>query len=1597
MIMGINAVSADNLDNVKDISEEVSFNVETISVSDNVVTTNGAVNSIDEYNGNSYYDIVDENQVTYYNPICAAVKNAVDGSNIYITNELDVTDGIVIDSSNYGDYFNDDGNLISGTVDSGSSVFLSGVFDSKDFVIDVPLNIVGMDDVSINSGTVKLLSGASGSNVSNLVIMNDNVDYAPGIFLVGASYCNIFDNNIYCAGVSSFTIALNPGSNYNNITNNVLKSGTVAVQGSSKCSSGLVVGGSHYNYIANNYVEVDDANGIYLSQYGSGDFEGGLSNYNVIFNNTVKCAIVPTSWNYAVQMMGSNNRAISNTVIGCYRGISATGVNVTVIGNNLINITGINFANGQLEGGDYAIIAGNNATIINNTLTNCFVKAGIKVGSNSIVSGNDVDITGSGYGIDADGNDVTIINNNITTIDGAVIYQMGNYSGLYVDNNRLISESGVGILAERQSLRKYPSDVTIVNNYINTTNEYAINIGDVDKDSYEVRNNNVGTSKILTPSGEIISNPDFNFNGTVYYITPDNYDTFFDSNGNLINVDVKDRDILNFEGTFSNIKPIISKSLQITGQNPIFYNTTFVVTSDGVWIENTTIINYNQINGWGIYASNMEHLMISNNKINVTDDNAAYAVYLYYVANAQVENNQLISSGDYLTYTVLFYGVEDSYIGANTILTSGSGEIHAYESSKCIDGEHDVPEIFRTYGILLLYTSGTNVSDNDVEVTSKLTEEKATIDGSLSTNSIVGIDAYFSSNNNNFENNYVYVHGNDNYVYGMGVLGAETGTGSSTSENNKFKDNIIVISSPYFGTGIIVGYNSKNTSISDNQINIDSTSLGYGITLESSSASFITDNSMDIDSQVIYGIELFVSDKNMISGNIIDGNGNYVYGIAGYHSSYNVIQSNNIHTVGDESVDIDFVNWDALGTGNGGILFKSNSSNNVISFNSINSTVNNAVILNNSCNNNNVTDNFLIGEFGHSNDGVTDLGDNNYIADNYAFFFDGALLVDVSSDYLGEIILTANSGIENDDETIVKFYIGDKLIGSAKTSSGVATYRFQLNSSFAVGLYDIRATFEHDDYKDGEANANLTINKGNLVLDTQNITGQKGSTVPIKVTVRDEFGNLVEGIEVEFYRGNQYIGRSTSDSNGVATLNYEIPPSLSGDSFELRMVALNSTNYIGSSVLSTLTCDSIQISSENLVLYYKNGSSFIVQVMDSLGNPITNDVVSFTINGQTYNRTIDENGFARIAINLNPGIYEIVTTYDGDSGSLSIVNNITILPTVIGSDVVKYFRNGTQYNVKLVDGQGNILAGQAVTFNINGVFYERVSNEKGIATLSINLNPGEYIITAEDPNNGLLVSNIISVLPILDSSDLVKYFRNESQYNVVVLDGTGAPLANKVVTFNINGVFYERVSNEKGIATLSINLNPGDYIITATYNGCSVSNDITVLPVLVDNSDLVKYFRNNSQYSVRIVDGTGKYLSNATVTFNINGVFYERVSNEKGIATLSINLNPGDYIITATYNGCSVSNDITVLSTLQADDLTKHFNTPASFDCALVDGSGNPNVNKTIIYNINGVFYERITDENGVAHLNINLNPGEYIITSMYDGLAISNKVTVIN
>ena len=77
--------------------------------------------------------------------------------------------------------------------------------------------------------------------------------------------------------------------------------------------------------------------------------------------------------------------------------------------------------------------------------------------------------------------------------------------------------------------------------------------------------------------------------------------------------------------------------------------------------------------------------------------------------------------------------------------------------------------------------------------------------------------------------------------------------------------------------------------------------------------------------------------------------------------------------------------------------------------------------------------------------------------------------------------------------------------------------------------------------------------------------------------------------------------------------------------------------------------------------------------------------------------------------------------------------------------------------------------------------------------------------------------------------------------------------------------------------------------------------------------------------------------------------------------------------------------------------MTKKYGTPDQFIATLVDGQGKPYAGQVIQFNVNGVIYNWFTGSDGKSKLNIRLMPGKYIITSSFNGMSISNNITVFD
>ena len=398
--------------------------------------------------------------------------------------------------------------------------------------------------------------------------------------------------------------------------------------------------------------------------------------------------------------------------------------------------------------------------------------------------------------------------------------------------------------------------------------------------------------------------------------------------------------------------------------------------------------------------------------------------------------------------------------------------------------------------------------------------------------------------------------------------------------------------------------------------------------------------------------------------------------------------------------------------------------------------------------------------------------------------------------------------------------------------------------------------------------------------------------------------------------------------------------------------------------------------------------------------------VTVEIDGKKYTANVIDGTANVIVSGLSDGDYNITTVYSGDAkyDSMTKKGNVTVIPNVNVnldvSDVEMFYHDGTRLIAKLTDFQGKPIVNATIYFSINGVTYAKTTDANGTASMGLNLDSNVYPVTVTY-NGSAFYSKIsknitVTINSSIIADDLVKMYQNATKFYAKFMGSDGKVLANTQVRFNIHGVLYTKTTNNDGVADLSIMLRPGNYILTA-YNpvtGEQQGFNITVKSLIVQN-DLTKYYMNASKFQATIYDKNGSLAVNKNVTFNIHGVFYTRTTDENGVVSLGISLRPGEYVITTMYEGLDLGNTVTVLPTLVTHDLNMKYMDGSNFTAQTLDGQGNPLANQNVSFNVNGVFYHKVTDDNGFASLTIRLMSGKYIITSSWNDFQTGNNITI--
>lgn len=511
-------------------------------------------------------------------------------------------------------------------------------------------------------------------------------------------------------------------------------------------------------------------------------------------------------------------------------------------------------------------------------------------------------------------------------------------------------------------------------------------------------------------------------------------------------------------------------------------------------------------------------------------------------------------------------------------------------------------------------------------------------------------------------------------------------------------------------------------------------------------------------------------------------------------------------------------------------------------------------------------------------------------------------------------------------------------------------------------------------------------------------------------------GCLFDGGNVEF-RGNTItVGNSSFYNNKVIIVNNDNQKGNLDFNYNYwnnnnpkNMIDTTANVKLNYWIVKHLSAENLFNDSYKVVISYKlfDGSNY--KNYDVRYVPIK--PVRFTLITSKGSNSLDSgtliNDIFEFINTANDDRNVVVSFTDNTKLNITLYNQHKVDTNIDLSQKTAKIGDIVEINVNIKDNK----TGLAVDFGIVEIYLNNKlissNNVTGLAiskSITVDESKSFYNISviykgnnkyADSSNSAILRISSIPLETVIISKDLTKYYKNGSQFDVVLKDVLGNVLVGKIVKITINCVTYNKITNDKGEARLSINLFPGVYNITVlfedddNYVKSLNTNKIVVL------SKIITKFVDNNKFIVKLVNDDGTPKTNASLAIIANGVQYNRITNGSGEARLNVRLNPNNYIFAVTDGQEVVSSSVNVLSTIETSDISMFYKDGTKYSVKLCDLDGNIMPNKNVAITINGVTYNKVTDSNGVAYLNINLNPGTYSVWATYGDKTVCNTVSI--
>jgi hypothetical protein len=564
-----------------------------------------------------------------------------------------------------------------------------------------------------------------------------------------------------------------------------------------------------------------------------------------------------------------------------------------------------------------------------------------------------------------------------------------------------------------------------------------------------------------------------------------------------------------------------------------------------------------------------------------------------------------------------------------------------------------------------------------------------------------------------------------------------------------------------------------------------------------------------------------------------------------------------------------------------------------------------------------------------------------------------------------------------------------------------------------------------------------------------------GDTVTLGACVSSH-GDPLQGIPVVFtVNGHQMEG--TTDANG----NAYVQLSLSGwpvGTYPITASFTGDSAYQPSSGGNWLTVNPETAAATSLSVTdatgQAGGTATLQATLTANGSPVADQTVTFTVNGQQLPATTDSSGTASATLSLSgvaAGSYTINGSFAGSSaeqassgtGTLTVAAAQTTATQLGVWGSIPTSGGPAELGAALSDATGNAIAGQTVTFQVNGQQVTATTGSDGLATATIAVTgwpAASYpLIGTFAGGDGYQASTGSSALVVgsptagggttsgqataLSVSPATGTAGGEATLQATLTAG-GIPVSGQTVTFSVAGVKGSGTTNDSGQASATINLTAvaaGSYTIAASYAGgadyaaTSANGSLTVDPAPAGQAATALILSGATgevggsttlQAFLEVDDGTQTPLPGQPITFTVNGHTLTGTTDAAGVASVTLSLSgwqPQTYQSEASFAGTSAYE-----ATVDYEDVTVTAAPAQSAATALTvtavngtAGTGSVTLQATLLagttpvagapitFAVDGQTLTGTTNAEGVATATfslVNVQTGSYTIAASYAG-----------